>query len=94
LKQRRKNEYLLSQFPHPSSSPNTEELAGWNVWPQRWSRPSRLFLLQGEEQKQWPHMILSIQQLAAAQRLLTIRPKKISYEQSYNQHADQPYNNK
>jgi hypothetical protein len=33
LKQRRKNGYLLDELPHPSSSPDTEELVGWNAWP-------------------------------------------------------------
>jgi hypothetical protein len=31
---------------------------------------------------------------AAAQRHLMVHPEKISYKQLYNQHADQPYNNK
>jgi hypothetical protein len=31
---------------------------------------------------------------AAAQRHLMVHPEKISYKQLYNQHADEPYNNK
>jgi hypothetical protein len=60
LKQQRKIRYLLSQFPHPSISPNNEELARWSAWPQQWSKPSSVFLLLEEEQKQLPQMILHV----------------------------------
>jgi hypothetical protein len=83
----------LSQFPHPSSSPNSEELTGWSAWPQHWCRPLNLFLPQKEKQKQWSQMVLSVQQVVVVQQLWVVCPEKISYEQSYNQHVDQLYNN-
>jgi hypothetical protein len=52
-----------------------------------------MFLLQKEEQKQWPQMVFYVQQVVADQRLWVVHLEKISYEQSYNQHADQLYNN-
>jgi hypothetical protein len=52
-----------------------------------------MFLPQENEQKQWSHMILHIQRVVAAQWLWAVRLENISYKQSNNQHADQPYNN-